>query len=79
MYSGVKVAHAAETSKPTTAITSCYSSRVQVANAVYCGRKLIIDKSMCVVKFNEKLSCLNALEAKQAKSTPLKQELCSAP
>ena len=60
-YSGVKVAHVAETRK---------------ANS---GCKLIIDKSMCVAMFNETLSCLVVIEAKQAMSTPQKQELCSAP
>ena len=77
-YWGVKVARVAETSE----VNNGHHALLLESSAsskCYSACKLIIDKPMCVVKFNEMLSCLIALEAKQAPSTPQKQGLCSAP
>ena len=66
--------------RPTTAIMprTRYWNRVRGAKA-YSGRKVtcITDKSMCVAKVNKTRSRLFALQAKQATSTPQKQEVCS--
>ena len=77
-YSRFKGTRIAETSKanndPHTMLME--SKRVENANS---GSKLIIDKSICMAKFNDTWFGLVVLEGKSTMSTPQKQELRSAP